>query len=122
MCFSASADLGAGILVGGVGVDALRRVKTPRQLPLATLPLIFGAHQLVEAFVWWGLEGKVPAVAGDRAIWVYLAIAFLLPAWVPLAVRGVESSSRRRALMLLLSALGVIVAGILLWAIARGPV
>jgi hypothetical protein len=122
MCFSASADLAAGIVVSGVGVDALKRANTPRQLPLATLPLVFGVHQLVEAFVWWGLAGKVPAALGDRATWVYLAIAFLLPAWVPLAVRGVEPAGRRRLLMSSLAAVGVLVAGILLWAIIRGPI
>src|SRR4249920_3465499 len=109
MCFSAEADLTAGIIVTAVGIDAVRRTRTPRELPLASLPLLLGIHQLVEVFVWWGLLGRVPAAVGDKAIWVYLAIAFLLPLWVPVAVRGVELSRRRRQLMTLLAAAGLVV-------------
>ncbi len=57
MCFSADADLAAGVVVTVIGVDAIRRARTPKELPLAALPLLFGIHQLVEAFVWWGLAG-----------------------------------------------------------------
>jgi uncharacterized protein DUF6629 len=122
MCFSADADLVAGIAVSAVGIDAIRRARGPEELPLAALPLVFGVHQLVEAFVWWGLEGKVPATRGDIAIWIYLAIAFVLPLWVPLAVRGVERSQRRRRVMSLLVGLGFVVTLILWGSIVRGPV
>ena len=44
MCFSAEADLTAGILVTAVGVDAVRRARAPRELPLAALPLLFGTN------------------------------------------------------------------------------
>ena len=122
MCFSADADLVAGIAVSAVGIDAVRRARVPEELPLAVLPLVFGMHQLVEAFVWWDLEGKVSAARGDVAIWIYLAIAFVLPLWVPLAVRGVERSRRRRIVISLLVALGLVVTVTLLAAIVRGPV
>ena len=67
MCFSPDADLLAGILVGGVGVDALRHVKRRRYLPLALLPLLFGPHQVVEAFAWWGMEERLPSRVGEAA-------------------------------------------------------
>ena len=79
MCFSAEADLIAGAVVGGFGIDAVRHVRHRRELTLAALPLVFGAHQMIETFAWWGLDGKVPAVLGDVATWIYLIIAFLLP-------------------------------------------
>ena len=122
MCFSPEADLAVGVIVSAVGIDALRRVRSPRQLPLAALPLLFGVHQLVEAFVWWGLAGKVPAILGDTAIWLYLAVAFLLPLWVPLAVRGVEPSVRRRAIITVLAGIGLLVSLVFLGALVRGPV
>jgi hypothetical protein len=121
MCFSPEADLVAGLAVGAVGIDALRRVRDPKELPLASLPLLLGVHQLIETFVWWGLEGKVPAAAGETAIWLYLAIAFVLPLWVPLAVRGVEPSHRRRSMMLGLACLGFVVSSILVGAIGLAP-
>ena len=122
MCFSPEADLAAGVLVSVVGIDAIKRARTPEELPLAALPLLFGVHQLIEAFVWWGLEGKVPASLGDTAIWLYLAIAFLLPLWVPLAVRGVEPSPGRRPVITLLVGVGLVASLVLLGTIVWGPV
>jgi hypothetical protein len=69
-----------------------------------------------------GLAGKVPAFLGDTATWIYLAVAFLLPLWVPLAVRGVEQVRGRRTIITLLSGVGVVVSMILLGAIVWGPV
>jgi hypothetical protein len=122
MCFSPEADLAAGVLVSVVGVDAIKRARSPEELPLAALPLLFGMHQLIEAFVWWGLEGKVPASLGDTAMWIYLAIAFLLPLWVPLAVRGVEPSPGRRPVITVMVGIGLLVSLILLGTIVWGPV
>ena len=121
MCFSADADLAAGVVVTVIGVDAIRRTRTPKELPLAALPLLFGIHQLVEAFVWWGLAGKVPSRVGDVATWLYLAVAFALPFWVPFAVRGVEESRRRRAVITALVGVGLVTSLVLLGSIG-GPI
>lgn len=122
MCFSPEADLVAGVIVTAIGVDAVRRARTPKELPLASLPLVFGAHTLIEVFVWWGLAGRVPASLGDAATWLYLAVAFVLPFWVPLAVRGVEPVPRRRTAMTLLAGVGLVAALVLLGLLMRGPV
>jgi hypothetical protein len=46
--------------------------------------VVFAAHQLIEAFVWWGLEGELPAAIGRGAAWLYLAIASeSCPSWFP---------------------------------------
>ena len=66
MCFSPGADVIVGGIVVVVGVDALRHVREPKQIPLASLPLLFGLHQLDEAFVWWGLQGQVSESVGAR--------------------------------------------------------
>lgn len=57
MCWSATADLVAGTAVGAVCVARVRR---PRDLPLAALPLLLGVHQLVEAAVWHAGGGRPP--------------------------------------------------------------
>ena len=114
MCFSPEADLVAGIVVSGVGVDALRRVPHRRYLPLALLPLILGLHQVVEAFAWWGMEGDLPHPVGDTAAWIYLAVAFLvLPPLVPGAIFSAEADRRRRARLLPFVVLGAGVAAAL---------
>lgn len=124
MCFSATADLVGGVVIGAVGVDVLRHVdRTGRHALLASLPLLLAVHQLDEAFVWWGLQGRVPAGVGEVATWVYLGIAFVvLPVLVPLAIFVLEPGVRRRATIAPFVLLGSVVAGLLLAAMLRGPV
>lgn len=95
MCFSAEMDLAAGLVVTGIGLDTLRRVRTREQLALGVLPLAFGAHQLVETLVWWNLEGHVSAPVGDLAAWVYVVIALVVvPALVPWAFLRLGTTGR----------------------------
>jgi len=70
MCFAPEADAVAGVVIVAVGVDALRHVGSPKQLALAALPLLFGLHQLTEAFVWWGLQGHVSQSVERIALWM----------------------------------------------------
>ena len=66
MCFSATANfVGSGVL-GAVGVVTLTRVKHRHELLFASLPVLFAIHQVIEGFVWLGLDGILsPAVAHD---------------------------------------------------------
>jgi hypothetical protein len=115
MCFSAEADVVAGLVVTAIGVDALRQVRRPAERPLGALPVLLGAHLLVEALVWQGLTGEIDASIGRRAMWVYLAFAVVvLPVLVPLAVRAVEPDPGRRRTMGLLAVAGTVLAGVYL--------
>lgn len=122
MCFSPEADIVTGVLVCAVGIDALNHVTTPEQRPLAALPLVLGAHQLTETFVWWSLQGKVSPSVGDAATMLYLMVAFLLPLWVPLAIRGVETSVKRRRFMGFLAGAGAVVSAAYVGSAMAGPV
>lgn len=122
MCFSAEADLIAGVVVGGAGIDALRHVRHKREYALAALPVVFGVHQLIETFTWWGLDAKIPAGIGEAAMWAYLVIAFLLPTLAPLAVALVERDLRRRRMVVPFIALGAAVTGALMVGLFTGPV
>jgi hypothetical protein len=124
MCFSPQADLVGGVVIGAIGVDAVRHVqKRHGHVALAALPLLLGFHQFTEAFVWWGLQGHVPHELERVALWVYLLIAFVvLPICVPLAVLLNETLRSRRRAMMPLSLLGVAVACVLFAAMIRGPV
>jgi hypothetical protein len=83
---------------------------------------VFAAHQLIEAVVWWGLEGRIDDAVWQAARWLYLAIAFgLLPVLVPIAVGGIESVTHGRRTAAF-TALGAVVATVLMTAIIRGPV
>lgn len=121
MCFSPEADLLTGLVVSGVGVDALRHTKHRRYLPLALLPLLLGVHQLVEAVAWWGFEGRVPVRVGEMATWLYLALALVVvPPLVPWAVRSVEVDPARRRRLLPFVLLGAAVAAALLPGLLNG--
>lgn len=124
MCFSAAADVVGGLVIGAIGVDVLRHVDGRRRYALlAALPLSFAVHQIDEAFVWWGLQGHVPAALGHVATWIYLAFAFVvLPVFVPMAILVLEPPGRRRRTMVAFLALGAVVSGVLLAAMLRGPV
>jgi hypothetical protein len=123
MCFAPEADAVAGVIIVAVGVDALRHVGSPKQLPLAALPLLFGLHQMSEAFVWWGLQGQVSESVERVAVWTWLLFAFVvLPVLLPIAVDLVEQSKPRRLLIGAFAGIGFAVATALAIAIFRGPV
>ncbi|MET7531820.1 DUF6629 family protein [Streptomyces goshikiensis] len=81
MCWSATADLAAGTVITAVGVVCVLRVRRARDLPVAALPLLLGAHQLVEAAVWNAGGGCGPA----STAWAGIALP-VLPVWVAFGV------------------------------------
>lgn len=107
MCFSVEADLVAGAALLPIGALAVSKVREPRELPFAGLPLLFAAHQLVEALVWAGASGDVSATIAHRAATAYVWFALpILPAFLPLAVWVLT----RRPRVLPFVALGLVVA------------
>lgn len=59
MCYSATANSVGGSIVGGVGILTLLRVRELKEVPLASFPLLFALHQLIEGVVWLGLYGEL---------------------------------------------------------------
>jgi hypothetical protein len=123
MCFSPEADFAAAAVVGVVGVETLRRVRTRRELIVGLLPLLFAAHQLTEGFVWLGLRGEVASSVGDAAREAYVIYAHaVLPIIVPIGFFLIEPSRRHRRWLLPFVALGVTVGGYLLWQVTQYPI
>ena len=122
VCYSPEADLIAGLVVGAVGLDALRHAEGPRDRTLAAVPLVFAGHQLIEAVAWWGLQGRVSPDMGNLAVLAFLVIALgVVPILIPYAVMRVEPIRRRQARMLPFVALGVCVSVALLFGLATNP-
>jgi hypothetical protein len=122
MCFSPEVDLVAGIVITGVGVESLRHAHEPRQIPLASLPIVFGTHQLVESVTWWSLQGDLPDQCGTVATSAYLAVALVVvPLLVPLAVALAERDPTRRRRLVPFALLGAAVALALGVQLAAGP-
>jgi len=123
MCFSPEADIVAGVVVSGVGIDALRHVRHTREYPLAALPLLLGAHLLVETYVWWGETGHASELAAQAATWVYLAFALgVLPVLVPVAILAIEPDERRRRWLMPLAVVGAGVAALYMASMVTGPI
>ena len=124
MCFSPQADLVGGLVICAIGVDAVRHIDERREfIALAWIPLLLGAHQLIEAFVWLWLQGHVPRSVGHVALWAYLLIAFVvLPVFIPIAIIALEPTRRRKLMMAPFAMLGTLVAISLLGVMLRGPV
>lgn len=122
-CLSAEVDLFAALLIGAIGIDALRHVSYRRQMALALIPMTLAIHQFVEVGVWWSLEGVIPESIGTVSMYIYLAIALVVvPILIPLGVRNVETEPRRRRGMTPFLAGGVLVGVVLAAALVIGPV
>ncbi|MEV6115183.1 DUF6629 family protein [Streptomyces sp. NPDC052109] len=116
MCWSATADLVAGSGVAAVGAACVALVRRIRELPLAALPLLLGAHQIVESSVWDSGGGSGPATVA----WAVIALP-LLAVWVPVAVLCAAPPHARLRLVVPLAA-GAVTAALLAHALATEPV
>lgn len=116
MCWSATADLVAGTGIAAVGVACLAAVRRPGDVVLAALPLLLGAHQIIESVVWDAGGGAGPATLA----WAVIALP-LLPLWVPLGVMTAAPRTDRGRLAVPL-AVGLLTATALAYRLATGEV
>ena len=116
MCWSATADLAAGAAVAAVGVACVIRARRKEDLPLAALPLLLGAHQIIESLVWDAGGGTGPATVA----WAVIALP-LLAVWVPAGVLCAAPRRARRRLLFPLAS-GIATAAALTYALAVRPV
>ncbi|MFD0019619.1 DUF6629 family protein [Streptomyces sp. NPDC058382] len=116
MCWSETADLFAGSAVAAIGVACVVRTRRARDLPLAALPLLLGAHQIIESAVWRADGGSGPATVA----WAVIALP-VLALWVPLGVWCAAPPHARRRLVVPLVA-GAATAAALGHALAARPV
>jgi Family of unknown function (DUF6629) len=123
MCFSPEADFTVGAVVAGIGVETLRRIRSPRELIVGALPLLFGIHQLIEGFVWLGLRGQVSSGLGDVAKEAYIVYAHaVLPAIVPVGFMLIEPDRRRWRWLSPMACLGLLLGVYLLWQVTAYPI
>jgi hypothetical protein len=122
LCFSATANfIGSGALAA-IGVVTLTKVKHRRELLFAALPTLFAVHQVIEGFVWLGLDGIL-----SRAVTHVMGMAFvvyaqgLLPFLLPLSVLLFELDVKSRRRMRPFVALGAATALYTLWALTAYP-
>lgn len=116
MCWSATADLMAGAAVASVGAVCVAKTRRAGDLPLAALPLILGAHQLVEAHVWHTGGGTGAATFA----WAVIALP-VLALWVPVGVWCAAPRRARRRVTVAVT-VGAVTAACLAYGLATRPV
>lgn len=107
MCFSATASFTTGAVLAGAGGLTLAKAKTPKELPLASIPLLFGIQQIVEGVVW--VSFGIPSVhtASVYAFSVFSHVVW--PVLVPLALLFIEEDPHRRNMLKVFFAVGAAV-------------
>lgn len=122
MCFSATASFVAAGLTAAVGMYTVSRAEGVRELPLASMPLLFAAQQFFEGGLWLTLP-----IAPEGAISSWLSHAFLVfalilwPVVAPIAALSVESDVLRRRVIGLCLVIGSSVAAYFLWTMLTHP-
>jgi len=120
MCFSATASFIAGGALSATGLLTLSKAKERKELPLASIPLLFGIQQLIDGIVW--ISFGVPAL-NTAAIYAYALFAFVLwPIFIPLSLIAIETKKVRRELLEALSLVGLFVGVFFLYFILFGTV
>lgn len=104
MCFSATASFTLAAACTGVGLFSIAKCPAPGYLPLALIPLGFGAHQAIEGMVWLQIAANPGAATSGLEPALFMLFATILwPVAVPAAIRAeVGSPGRRQALNTLL--------------------
>ena len=112
MCFSATASFSAAVLTDGVGIAALVHVRRVRDIPLASLPIVFGTQQAIEGGLWLGLRNHPGDPANQMLALAFTAIALVVwPIFAPLGVGLSERNATVRRLIYVLLSIGVVLAG-----------
>lgn len=114
MCYSLEASITAGFGLGlaGFGMVARALRHDRRMLLFALFPVVFSAHQLVEAAVW--LTRSDP-VAGQPFRYLYTLIAFTMwPVLTPLAAAYAETDPERKRIWLSMGGVGFVLAAYLI--------
>ncbi|MDP2818880.1 MAG: hypothetical protein Q8O29_11525 [Polaromonas sp.] len=122
MCFSATASFSAGVVLVGLGTLTLRAVRRPRELLLASIPLLFGIQQLIEGVIWLTFSYEAPLL---NVVMTHLYSFFshvLWPVYVPVAVLLVEPPGWRRKALGLFAAGGFAVGAYLMYALVALPI
>ncbi len=120
MCFSATASFVAGGALAVAGVATLAQTKNKKQIPVASMPLLFAAQQGVEGIVWSSFG--VPALH-TVATYAYTIIANVVwPIVTPLALLAIERDVHRKNMLRALSVIGTALGMYLLYGIMVHPV
>jgi hypothetical protein len=121
VCFSATASFVSAGVTGAIGLVAVTRARSRRELPMAAVPLVFSAQQSVEGLLWLTLPNAPDGRATSALTLAFLLFAEVLwPVYAPLAALLIEPSARRARALLVCLLSGTAAAGYLLSGLLTG--
>lgn len=122
MCFSATASFVAGIGLSVAGAATLKKAKQRIEVPIAMIPLLFGAQQIIEGMLCLSFRFDATPLT---AITTYLFSLFshvVWPIFVPLSIWLLEVVPWRRSVIAGFQVIGLMIGLYLLYFIAKFPV
>jgi len=109
MCFSASASFAGGVVITAIGVMTVRRNSDPSRRMFASMPLIFGAQQISEGFVWVALQSPGHELMLSISAFIFLLAAVVIwPLMVPLSVYLMERVMSMKRVLLIFVGVGLL--------------
>ena len=104
-------------MAGGL---TLAKVKTKTELPLASIPLLFGIQQAIEGAVWLSFGSPI---LNTIAIYAYSTFSHVLwPIFVPISVLLIETDQARKKVLYLFFFVGLAIGLYLLYFIVFDPI
>jgi hypothetical protein len=111
MCFSPTASFIGGAVISSIGIATVLKVHKPSQVLFASIPLFFGFQQIVEGLVWLALQN--PGHEGLEVVstHIFLVMAQVIwPVMIPVSIMHMEKSPKKRKILSLFLAVGIILA------------
>ncbi len=122
MCFGPISSFSSSIILGGVGIASINKVRSRNELPLACLPLFFGVQQLFEGLLWLVLQNPSCSSYQNPLTLSFLFFAlFFWPIYTPLSFYLFEPKPERKRAMMAFVILGIFLGGYLLYSMTTGP-
>lgn len=123
MCFSAEASFVAGTALSVIGIETIRKSQTGSQLFFSSIPLIFGAQQIVEGFLWLSFINLNFISLKVLSTYIFLIFAQILwPTWVPFSILLLENEKKRKKILYFFLLIGLTVSIILAHSLLTGNI
>ncbi len=118
MCFSATASFVSSAALVTAGTLTVARSKKTSFRYLGLVPILFSLQQFSEGFVWLALENEQFIRYLDIASFGFVFFAWIIwPFYIPLSIYKLEENIQRLKAMRVLLAIGVILSGLLAYAL-----
>ena len=115
MCFGPIASFSSAVVLTTIGTATIKKIRRKKDLLFASLPLLFGAHQMAEGFLWLSFRNNTLANYRSFFTLIFLVVAFFFwPFYVPLSIYLLEDNKQRKRLILVLVFLGLCLGSYLL--------